>query len=119
MALARALVKRPKVLLLDEPLAALDKKLRENTQFELADIQERTGITFVLVTHDQEEAMMLSSRIAVMNQGRFTQIGSPSQIYEYPQNRFTAEFIGTINSFEGRISRVENDRIKVELQALG
>lgn len=119
VALARALVKRPKVLLLDEPLAALDKKLRENTQFELADIQERTGITFVLVTHDQEEAMMLSSRIAVMDQGRFTQIGSPSQIYEYPQNRFTAEFIGTINSFEGRISRIENDRIVVELQALG
>ena len=118
VALARALVKRPKVLLLDEPLAALDKKLRENTQFELANIQHQTGITFVLVTHDQEEAMMLSSRIAVMNQGKFTQIGTPSEIYEYPQNRFTADFIGTINSFEGRVTTIEEKHMKVSVAAL-
>jgi putrescine transport system ATP-binding protein len=119
VALARALVKRPKVLLLDEPLAALDKKLRENTQFELANIQHRTGITFVLVTHDQEEAMMLSSRIAVMDRGRFTQVGTPTEIYEYPQNRFTADFIGTINSFDARVEAIEGDSMKVAIAALG
>ncbi|MFT7565004.1 MAG: putrescine transport system ATP-binding protein, partial [Bacteroidia bacterium] len=118
VALARALVKRPKVLLLDEPLAALDKKLRENTQFELANIQHQTGITFVLVTHDQEEAMMLSSRIAVMNQGSFTQIGTPSEIYEYPQNRFTADFIGTINSFEGQVKEINNELMTVRVASL-
>jgi len=118
VALARALVKRPKVLLLDEPLAALDKKLREKTQFELANIQHRTGITFVLVTHDQEEAMMLSSRIAVMNRGRFTQVGTPSEIYEYPQNRFTADFIGTINSFEGRVEGTDGRHVSVQVPAL-
>jgi putrescine transport system ATP-binding protein len=118
VALARALVKRPKVLLLDEPLAALDKKLRENTQFELANIQHQTGVTFVLVTHDQEEAMMLSSRIAVMDQGRFTQIGTPSAIYEYPQNRFTADFIGTINSFEGQVTKISEDLMTVRIPTL-
>lgn len=100
IALARALVKRPKVLLLDEPLAALDKKLREHTQFELMNIQDRLGITFVVVTHDQEEAMILSSRIAVMNEGRFEQVGTPKQVYEYPNSRFVADFIGTINMFD-------------------
>ena len=100
VALARALVKRPKLLLLDEPLAALDKKLRERTQLELARIQERVGITFVLVTHDQEEAMNLSSRIAVMREGRFEQVGTPREIYEAPANRFVAEFIGSVNLLE-------------------
>ncbi len=97
VALARALVKRPRLLLLDEPLAALDKKLRERTQLELARIQERVGVTFVLVTHDQEEAMNLSTRIAVMRDGRFEQVGTPLEIYETPANRFVAGFIGSVN----------------------
>jgi putrescine transport system ATP-binding protein len=118
VALARALVKRPKVLLLDEPLAALDKKLRENTQFELANIQHQTGITFVLVTHDQEEAMMLSSRIAIMNQGQFSQVGTPSEIYEFPKNRFTADFIGSINSFEGTVTEIDKNLMSVSVAAL-
>jgi putrescine transport system ATP-binding protein len=113
VALARALIKRPKVLLLDEPLAALDKKLRERTQFELMNIQDELGITFVVVTHDQEEAMTLSSRIAVMDQGRFQQIGTPKEIYEFPTNRFVAEFIGTINTFKGRVAAVADGGIKV------
>ena len=103
IALARALIKRPKVLLLDEPLAALDKKLREQTQFELMNIQDELGITFVVVTHDQEEAMILSNRIAVMEEGRFIQVGTPQQVYEYPNSRFVADFIGTINMFEGKV----------------
>ena len=102
VALARALVKRPKVLLLDEPLAALDKSLRERTQFELMNIQDQLGITFLLVTHDQEEAMTLATRIAVMDAGRFVQIGAPTEIYEYPNSRFVADFIGTINLFRCR-----------------
>lgn len=118
VALARALVKQPKVLLLDEPLAALDKKLRESTQFELANIQHQTGITFVMVTHDQEEAMRLSSRIAIMDQGRFSQIGTPSEVYEFPQNRFTADFIGTINSFEGTVTTVDEQLISVSVPEL-
>ena len=113
VALARALIKRPKVLLLDEPLAALDKKLREQTQFELVNIQEELGITFVVVTHDQEEAMTLSDRIAVMNGGRFEQVGTPKEIYEFPHNRFIADFIGTINTFEGVVTVVEDDSISV------
>ena len=104
VALARALVKNPKVLLLDEPLGALDKRLREQTQFELMNIQERLGITFIVVTHDQEEAMTLSTRIAVMDQGRFSQIGTPTDIYEYPETRFVANFIGSANMFEGRVA---------------
>jgi putrescine transport system ATP-binding protein len=100
VALARALVKRPKLLLLDEPLAALDKKLRERTQMELARIQQRVGITFVLVTHDQEEAMNLSSRIAVMRDGRLEQVGTPREIYESPANRFVAGFVGSANLLE-------------------
>lgn len=104
VALARALVKQPKVLLLDEPLAALDKKLREHTQFELMNIQDQLGVTFVVVTHDQEEAMILSGRIAVMEKGRFEQIGTPKEVYEYPQNRFVADFIGTINLFDGEVT---------------
>ncbi len=97
VALARALVKRPKVLLLDEPLAALDKRLREQTQFELMNIQDRTGVTFVVVTHDQEEAMTLSTRIAVMDAGRFMQIGEPAEIYENPATKYIANFIGSAN----------------------
>ena len=103
VALARALIRRPKVLLLDEPLSALDKKLREQTQFELMSIQYQVGITFVFVTHDQDEAMALSTRIAVMNRGQVVQVGTPSEIYEFPQNRFVADFIGTTNLFEGTV----------------
>jgi len=103
VALARALIRRPKVLLLDEPLSALDKKLREQTQFELMNIQSQVGITFVFVTHDQDEAMALSTRIAVMNRGQVIQVGTPSEIYEFPQNRFVADFIGTTNLFEGTV----------------
>ncbi len=103
VALARALIRRPKVLLLDEPLSALDKKLREQTQFELMNIQYQVRITFVFVTHDQDEAMALSTRIAVMNRGQVVQVGTPSEIYEFPQSRFVADFIGTTNLFEGMV----------------
>ena len=119
VALARALIKRPKVLLLDEPLAALDKKLREQTQFELMNIQDELGITFIVVTHDQEEAMTLSTRIAVMDQGRFLQIGTPKEIYEYPKSRFVANFIGTINIFEGGVTRVGDETISVDCPDVG
>lgn len=119
VALARALVKRPKVLLLDEPLAALDRKLREHTQFELMGIQDRLGITFIVVTHDQEEAMILSSRIAVMNKGSFEQIGTPKEVYEYPNSRFVADFIGTINMFEGTVSRAADGVVTVHCPAVG
>lgn len=119
VALARALIKRPKVLLLDEPLAALDKKLRERTQFELMNIQDELGVTFVVVTHDQEEAMTLSSRIAVMNEGRFLQIGSPLEIYEYPRGRFVADFVGTINTFEGTVKRIDEDSIVIDSEEAG
>ena len=103
VALARALIKQPKVLLLDEPLAALDKKLREQTQFELINLQYELGITFVVVTHDQEEAMTLSDRLAVMDAGRFLQTGTPTQVYESPNNRFVADFFGTINFFNATV----------------
>ncbi len=119
VALARALIKRPKVLLLDEPLAALDKKLREHTQFELMNIQDDLGITFVVVTHDQEEAMTLSTRIAVMEKGRFLQIGEPKEIYEYPHNRFVADFIGTINTFESEVTAVGDDSIELKSDEAG
>src|SRR5262245_27794660 len=97
VALARALVKRPKVLLLDEPLAALDRKLRESTRFELMHLQANLGLTFVVVTHDREEAMMLAHRIAVMEHGRIVQVGTPAEIYEQPRSRFVADFIGDVN----------------------
>jgi putrescine transport system ATP-binding protein len=119
VALARALIKQPKVLLLDEPLAALDKKLREQTQFELMNIQDDLGITFVVVTHDQEEAMTLSTRIAVMEKGRFLQVGEPKEIYEYPKSRFVADFVGTINTFEGKVSRIDDAAITVDCADLG
>ena len=95
VALARALIRRPKVLLLDEPLSALDKKLREKTQFELMDLQHQVGITFIVVTHDQDEAMALATRIAVMDRGKVVQVGTPAEIYEFPQSRFVADFVGT------------------------
>ncbi|MDZ7644879.1 MAG: ABC transporter ATP-binding protein [Woeseiaceae bacterium] len=113
VALARALVKHPKVLLLDEPLAALDKKLREYTQFELMNIQDKLGITFIVVTHDQEEAMILSSRIAVMNEGRFRQVDTPGTVYEYPEDRFVADFIGTINMFDGVVESCDDRTVTV------
>jgi putrescine transport system ATP-binding protein len=108
VALARALIRRPKVLLLDEPLSALDKKLREQTQFELMNIQDRLGISFVFVTHDQEEAMTLSSRIAVMDKGQIIQVGTPADIYEFPKSRFVADFIGTTNLFAGTVKSLGN-----------
>lgn len=114
VALARALVKRPKVLLLDEPLGALDKKLREETQFELVNIQEKVGITFIVVTHDQEEAMTLSTRIAVMNAGQIVQTGTPSEVYEYPNARFVANFLGSVNVFEGVITLDQADQCKLD-----
>jgi len=113
VALARALVKRPKVLLLDEPLGALDKRLREQTQYELMNIQDQLGVTFVVVTHDQEEAMILSTRIAVMDTGGFVQIGTPTEIYESPETRFVASFIGSANMFEGRITEDSADHVVV------
>ena len=119
VALARSLIKRPKLLLLDEPLGALDKKLREHTQFELVNIQERLGVTFVVVTHDQEEAMTLASRIGVMNQGRIVQVGTPHEIYEFPGSRFVADFIGNVNMFEGRIVEDEPDYVLIESKELG
>jgi putrescine transport system ATP-binding protein len=107
VALARALVKQPKLLLLDEPLAALDRKLRERTQFELVRIQERVGITFVVVTHDQEEAMTMASRLAVMEKGRVRQLGTPAEVYETPSSRFVADFIGSVNLFVGRVAAAQ------------
>ncbi len=114
VALARCIAKKPKLLLLDEPLAALDKKLRERTQFELVNIQEQLGITFVVVTHDQEEAMTMSSRIAVMDSGLVSQLGTPGEIYEFPQSRFVAEFIGSVNMFEGVVTDNEAGLLSVD-----
>ncbi|HJR23057.1 MAG TPA: ABC transporter ATP-binding protein [Dongiaceae bacterium] len=119
VALARSLVKQPKLLLLDEPLGALDKKLREATQFELMNIQDRLGITFIVVTHDQEEAMTLSTRIGVMNAGQIVQIGTPQEIYEYPQNKFVADFIGSVNLFEGQIVEDEPGHVLIRSDEAG
>jgi putrescine transport system ATP-binding protein len=119
VALARALVKRPKLLLLDEPLGALDKKLREATQFELINIQEQLGVTFIVVTHDQEEAMTLASRIGVMNRGEIVQIGTPTEIYEFPMTKFVADFIGSVNMFEGRLVEDLPDRARIQSDDLG
>lgn len=113
VALARSLVKRPKLLLLDEPLGALDKKLREYTQFELVNLQEQLGVTFIVVTHDQEEAMTLSTRIGVMDAGRIVQIGTPKDIYEYPNCKFVAEFIGNVNMFQGQMIEDEPDHVRI------
>jgi putrescine transport system ATP-binding protein len=119
VALARSLVKQPKLLALDEPLGALDRKLREETQFELINIQEELGVTFIVVTHDQEEAMTLSTRIGVMNEGEIIQTGTPTEIYEYPNSRFVADFIGSVNVFEGRITEEEADHVRIESEEAG
>ena len=113
VALARAIAKRPKVLLLDEPLGALDKKLREETQFELLDLQMSLGMTFVIVTHDQDEAMTMADRIAVMDKGQFVQISPPAELYEQPASKYVADFIGDINLIEGRVEK--NDLGKIIL----
>ena len=114
VALARSLAKRPKVLLLDEPLGALDKKLREETQFELTDLQYDLGMTFIMVTHDQEEAMTMADRIAVMDQGHICQIGTPPEIYEAPSSRFVADFVGSVNIFEGKVAKKTGERVTLE-----
>jgi putrescine transport system ATP-binding protein len=113
VALARALAKKPKMLLLDEPLGALDRKLREQTQFELMNIQEKLGITFVIVTHDQEEAMTVSSRIAVMEHGRIVQVSTPAEIYEYPVSRYVADFIGDVNILPCKVTGAEDGDIRL------
>lgn len=119
VALARALAKQPKLLLLDEPLAALDKKLREATQFELMDIQDKTGTTFIVVTHDQEEAMTLSSRLAVMDKGRIMQTGTATEVYEYPNSKLVAGFIGSINFFDATVQDVRGDVANLDAPELG
>ena len=119
VALARALAKRPKLLLRDEPLGALDKKLREETQFELVKIQETLGVTFIVVTHDQEEAMSLATRIGVMNQGEIAMIGEPTDIYEFPNSRFVAGFIGSVNMFEGVVTEDEPDHVRIRSSEIG
>jgi len=114
VALARALIKRPRVLLLDEPLSALDRKLREGMQLELVRLRHEVGITFVMVTHDQEEAMSVASRIGVMDRGRLVQIGSAGEVYEHPRTRFVADFVGSINLFEGRVTAVDGVTVRLE-----
>ena len=119
VALARSLVKKPKLLLLDEPLGALDKKLREETQFELIRLQETLGVTFIVVTHDQDEAMTLATRIGVMKDGVIEQIGEPREIYETPNSRFVADFIGSVNLFTGKVAAVAPDMMRIETAELG
>jgi putrescine transport system ATP-binding protein len=113
VALARSLARRPKVLLLDEPLAALDKKLRESTQLELMELQRRLGMTFIVVTHDQEEAMTMANRIGVMDAGRLEQVATPRELYEAPASRWVAEFVGDVNLFEGEVTSHEHHRLTV------
>ncbi|ARN85431.1 ABC transporter ATP-binding protein [Candidatus Nucleicultrix amoebiphila] len=119
VALARCLVKQPKLLLLDEPLGALDRQLREKTQFELVSIQEKLGITFIMVTHDQEEAMTMSTRIAVMEEGRIRQVGTPTEIYEYPNSYYVADFIGDMNIFEGIVAEETEEHVVVHSEEAG
>ena len=119
VALARSLAKRPKLLLLDEPLGALDKKLRQQTQLELVNTLEQVGVTCIMVTHDQEEAMTMATRIGIMSEGQLLQIGSPAEIYDYPNCRFTAEFIGETNMFEGPVVVDEPDSVEIESADLG
>src|SRR2546425_7987661 len=114
VALARSLVVNPAVVLLDEPLSNLDQKLRAGMRIELKQIQEQSGITFIFVTHDQSEALALSDRIVVMNEGRILQVGTPREIYERPTSRFAADFLGVSNFFEGKVSQVENGKIRFE-----
>ena len=118
VALARALIKRPRVLLLDEPLSALDAKLREAMRSELTQLQEKVGITFLFVTHDQEEALAMATRCAVMNRGLLQQVATPSDLYEYPGSRFVAEFIGSVNMFEGRLAVDMKDHAIVQAPEL-
>ncbi len=113
VALARSLAKAPKLLLLDEPMGALDKKLRQDTQFELMDIQEKTGTTFVIVTHDQEEAMTVASRVAVMDHGRIVQVATPDRIYEMPNSVYVADFIGDVNIIKGNAKRLDEAKTEV------
>jgi putrescine transport system ATP-binding protein len=119
VALARSLARRPQVLLLDEPLAALDKKLRESTQLELMELQRRLGMTFIIVTHDQEEAMTVASRIGVMDAGRLDQVATPRELYEAPLSRWIAEFIGEVNLFDGQVETREQSRIVVSTRDAG
>jgi putrescine transport system ATP-binding protein len=119
VALARSLARRPQVLLLDEPLAALDKKLREATQGELTELQRRLGMTFIIVTHDQEEAMTVADRIGVMDSGRLEQVATPRQLYEAPASRWIAEFVGDINMIEGQIERAEEHRLTISTRDAG
>ncbi|AOJ09884.1 ABC transporter ATP-binding protein [Burkholderia mayonis] len=114
VALARSLVKRPKLLLLDEPMSALDKQIRQRTQIELVNILDKVGVTCIMVTHDQEEAMTMASRLAVMSEGQIVQIGTPHEVYEYPNCRFSAEFIGSTNLFEGTTVEDEPDHVFIE-----
>jgi putrescine transport system ATP-binding protein len=119
VALARSLAKKPKVLLLDEPLGALDKKLREETQFELIDLQQKLGLTFLIVTHDQEEAMTVADRIAVMDHGRVIQVATPAEIYEQPNSRYVADFIGNINLIEGKVSASATGATRIDAPEAG
>ncbi|MPV70598.1 ABC transporter ATP-binding protein [Burkholderia sp. BE17] len=114
VALARSLVKRPKLLLLDEPMSALDKQIRQRTQIELVNILNKVGVTCIMVTHDQEEAMTMANRLAVMSEGQIVQIGSPNEVYEYPNSRFSAEFIGSTNLFDGVTVEDEPDHVYIE-----
>ncbi len=117
VALARAIINEPKMLLLDEPLAALDRKLRKDMQIELQNIQRSLGITFILVTHDQEEALSMSDRICIMRDGRIVQVGSPQDLYDRPKNRYVAGFVGTSNFFDGQVSALADGRVEVALEA--
>ena len=119
VAVARALINRPKLLLLDEPLAALDAKLKERMQLELITLQKEVGITFIYVTHDQQEALALAHRIAIMNHGRVEQMDEPSKIYGFPKNRFVADFIGTCNILDAEVARVEGGRMRLHIDGLG
>src|ERR1700716_2855208 len=119
VALARSLARRPQVLLLDEPLAALDKKLRESTQLELMELQRRLGMTFIIVTHDQEEAMTVAHRIGVMDSGRLEQVATPRELYEAPNSRLIAEFVGDVNIFEGQVSSREAGRLTISTKDAG
>ncbi|WP_206952277.1 ABC transporter ATP-binding protein [Trinickia acidisoli] len=118
VALARSLVKRPKLLLLDEPMSALDKQIRQRTQIELVNILDRVGVTCIMVTHDQEEAMTMADRLAVMSEGEIVQLGTPHEVYEYPNSRFSAEFIGSTNLFDGHVVEDEPDHVFVETTEL-
>ncbi|WP_421724731.1 ABC transporter ATP-binding protein [Bauldia sp.] len=119
VALARSLARKPKVLLLDEPLGALDRKLREETQFELMDLQQTLGMTFLIVTHDQEEAMTVADRVAIMDHGRIVQVATPAEVYEQPNSRYVADFIGDINILEGRVSARDGETVHLTADTVG